>query len=87
MTPCQCEINFIIDDEIVDFNVANENVNFGLSNGYIVSPDTSYIPLTDKPQINYHTLEAGNNTYEELGVEPTIIDITEQDIDTIIYGG
>lgn len=47
----------------------------------------SYSPLTEKPQINYRTLESGNNTYEYLGLQEEIDDITEQDIDELIYGG
>ena len=47
----------------------------------------TYASLSDKPQINFKTLESGNNTYDELGLEPTIIDITEQDIDNMLYGG
>ena len=47
----------------------------------------SYAPLPDKPQINHRVLQAGNNTYDYLGVQETIEDITEQDIDNLIYGG
>lgn len=49
--------------------------------------DGRYAPLPDKPMINNHVLESGNNTYEYLGIEPSIVDISEQDIDNIIYGG
>lgn len=45
-----------------------------------------YIPLINKPRINNVEL-INNKTSEELGLEPTIIDITYQDIDTIIFGG
>ena len=81
-----CEIVFTIEEQHLGFVVENSTLNFEADLGY-VGGNLSYMPLTDKPQINYKTLQSGNNTYEYLGVEPTIIDITEQDIDTIIYGG
>lgn len=82
-----CEIKFSIEDNNVDFDINSNDVNFDMKDKYVVSEQTSYAPLTEKPQINYKTLQSGNNTYEYLGVEPTITDISEQDIDTIIYGG
>ena len=45
-----------------------------------------YNPLRNHPHINNREL-IGNKTSEELGLEPTISDITEQDIDRLIYGG
>lgn len=81
-----CTLRFTIEEQKLCFNLKNSTLSFNADLGYI-DGNTSYIPLTDKPQINFRTLESGNNTYEYLGVEPTIIDITEQDIDTIIYGG
>lgn len=45
-----------------------------------------YNLLINHPSINWIEL-IGNKTSEELGLEPTIIDITEQDIDNIIFGG
>lgn len=45
-----------------------------------------YNKLFNKPQINYVEL-IGNKNSEELGLEPTIVDISEQDIDKLIYGG
>ena len=45
-----------------------------------------YNPLINHPHINGYEL-IGNKTSEELGLESTIVDITEQDIDNIIYGG
>lgn len=80
-------IEFIVEE--------TNNLNFELDESHELSFDVAdvivrttgdYAPLTNKPQINFHTLEAGNNTYDYLGVEPTIIDITEQDIDNIIFG-
>lgn len=61
-------------------------LDFDSDMGYVYG-NLSYIPLTDKPQINYRILQAGNNTYEYLGIQEIIDDITEQDIDFIIYGG
>lgn len=85
MSPC--EVNFNVEENKVAFDIKGNDINFDMRDQYVVSEQTSYVPLTDKPQINFRTLQSGNNTYEYLGVEPTIIDITEQDIDTIIYGG
>ena len=45
-----------------------------------------YNLLINHPSINSVEL-IGNKVSEELGLEPTIIDITEQDIDNIIFGG
>lgn len=42
--------------------------------------------LINRPHINYKEL-IGNKTSEELGLQDTIEDITNQDIDSIIYGG
>lgn len=88
-------VNFEIDNNITTFNVDNDNYNFNVENEQTdfsvseilsVSPIMSYRPLSEKPQINNHILHSGNNTYEYLGVEPTITDITEQDIDNMIFG-
>lgn len=42
--------------------------------------------LVNRPHINSHEL-IGDKTGEELGLQGTIHDITEQDIDNLIYGG
>lgn len=47
---------------------------------------SNYNELFNKPQINSVEL-IGNKISEELGLEPTIHDISEQDIDNLIYGG
>lgn len=75
-----------IDEPIHHLCIENTHLEVKAELGY-VSVDNRYAPLPDKPMINYNVLEAGNNTYEYLGVEPTIIDITEQDIDNMMYGG
>lgn len=66
--------------------IENTHLDFKAELGY-VSANNRYAPLPDKPQINYRVLESGNNTYDYLGVQEKINDITEQDIDRIIYGG
>lgn len=75
----------------IDFLIENtsENITFDVDDVAYIGGEgcCPYEDIPNKPQINFRTLEAGNNTYEYLGVEPTIIDITEQDIDNIIYGG
>ena len=45
-----------------------------------------YNPLINHPRINDVEL-IQNKTSEELGLEPTIHDITEQDIDRMMFGG
>lgn len=82
-----CEINFTIEENNISFNTSDDDLNFNMRDQYIVSPITSYRPLTEKPQVNFKVLESGNNTLEYLGVQGTISDISEQDIDTLIYGG
>lgn len=75
-----------INEPIHRLCIENTHLDFKAELGY-VSVDNRYAPLPDKPQINYRVLEAGNNTYDYLGVQEKINDITEQDIDRIIYGG
>lgn len=82
----KCEINFTIEETSVSFGLESQSVNFGTDLNY-VQGSGSYAALSDKPQINFKTLNAGNNTYDYLGIEPAITDITEQDIDEIMYGG
>lgn len=47
---------------------------------------TDYNALTSKPQINSVTL-IGNKTSEEIKVQGLMDEITNQEIDNIIYGG
>lgn len=79
-----CEIDFTIIEEILNFNVDNSTLTFNADLGYLQGTP-SYSLLTEKPKINNITL-IGNKVSEELGLEPTITDITEQDIDNLIYG-
>lgn len=46
-------------DPVIKFSVRNPQVRFGVNGQYVVSAD--YGRLTNKPQINGQTLEAGNN--------------------------
>lgn len=80
-----CEITFTLQEEILDFNIFNSTLSFDTDLGYVQGVQ-SYNSLSDRPQINSITL-IGNKASEELGLEPTIADITEQDIDNLIYGG
>lgn len=82
-----CCINFTIEEELLNFTVANSILDFNADLGYLIGGTSSYSPLTDKPQINFKTLQSGNNTLEYLKLQETIDDITEQDIDELIYGG
>ena len=77
---------FEIKNENYHLCISNTTLDFTADMGY-VQGNSSYIPLSDKPAINHRILQGGNNTYEYLGVQEIINDITEQDIDNIIYGG
>lgn len=60
------------------------NANLGVK---IITGDVNYETMVyNRPSINSVEL-IGNKISEELGLEPTIADITEQDIDKLIYGG
>lgn len=79
------EIVFTIEEQSLDFKICNSEVDFFSDLGYIIGTQ-SYNSLSDKPSINDIKL-IGNKTSEQLGLEPTISDITDQDIDKMIYGG
>lgn len=68
-----------------NLNTNNKKISGSLSLPEVIAI-TDYNILDNKPQINYVEL-VGNKLSEELGLEPTITDITEQDIDNLIYGG
>ena len=68
-----------------NLSTKNKNVKGSLSLPERVSTG-DYNELVNKPQINSVEL-IGNKLSEDLGLEPTIHDITEQDIDNLIYGG
>lgn len=78
-----CEVDFTLEEEILNFNVSNSTLSFETDLGYLQGIQ-SYNTLSDKPKINNVTL-IGNKVSEDLGLEPTINDITEQDIDNLIY--
>lgn len=82
-----CQIDFTIEETQLNFNLENVSFDFEADLGYLVGGATSYRQLTEKPQINFRTLQSGNNTLEYLDIQETIDDITEQEIDTILYGG
>lgn len=84
-----CEVSFKIEQvDKANFKInENQKATFTTDYSYTVGSGTNnYEKLYNKPQINDITL-IGNKTSEELGLEPTISDITEQDIDEMIYGG
>lgn len=72
----------------IHFNIEQEDVDMSLCCNYIISEGGTrdYNRLINQPQINSITL-IENKTSEELGLQDKIYDITEQDIDNIIYGG
>lgn len=80
-----CELEFTIEQTNLNFKICNSTLSFDTDMGYIQGVQ-SYNTLTDKPQINSITL-IGNKVSEDLGLQSTIADITEQDIDNLIYGG
>lgn len=77
---------FELKNETYHLCISSTTLDFNADMGY-VNANGSYIPLSEKPEINHRVLQGGNNTYEYLGVQEVIDDITEQDIDRIIYGG
>lgn len=74
-----CKIHFTLEEPSYKFNLGCMYVAGG-------EGTKDYEKLFNKPQINLVTL-IGNKTGEELGLQNKIQDITEQDIDRIIYGG
>lgn len=65
-------------------NTQTLNANLGFSG---IAGNVNYeTQVYNRPSINYIEL-LGNKNSEELGLEPTISDISDQDIDNIIYGG
>ena len=64
-----------------DIKIANRFNGFQLPIHYNIDAE-----LVNRPLINNVEL-LDNKTSEELGLEPTIHDITEQDIDNMMYGG
>lgn len=82
-----CCLKFTLEETKLNFCIKNSTLQFNADLGYIYQKEIYYRQIIDPPQINYRTLESGNNTYEYLGVEPAITDITEQDIDNLIFGG
>lgn len=76
------------DNCTIYFEIEQEDVDMSLCCNYIISEGGTrdYNRLINQPQINSITL-INNKTSEELGLQDKIYDITEQDIDNIIYGG
>lgn len=78
------------DDKLIDVEFCeNQMINVSASESIInkITSDVDYkTNVFNKPSINNIVL-IDNKTSEDLGLEPTINDITEQDIDKIIYGG
>lgn len=80
----------------IQINVVKGNISLNNKNvkGKLTMPEKTkaYINYEDdhelynRPRINDVEL-IGNKLSEDLGLEPTIHDITEQDIDNLIYGG
>lgn len=80
--------NKCFDLQTDNYNLCIKEVelDFEADMGY-VGGNLSYRPLSEKPQINFRILESGNNTYKDLGIQEEIVDISEQDIDQMMYGG
>ena len=58
------------------------NINLNVTRG---AGGGSYPPLTEKPMINHEVL-IGDKSSEELHLQDFMNQITEQDIDNIIFG-
>ena len=69
--------------EIVEMEIkVKDRIELELQRG---GGSNNYNTLTNKPQINSVTL-IGNKTGEELNLQDKMKEITNQEIDTIIYG-
>lgn len=80
-----CILDFTLEEQVLGFTIENSSLAFNADLGY-VQGTTSYMQLSDKPQVNGVTL-IGNKTSDEIKVQGIMDEITAQDIDTIIYGG
>lgn len=81
------DISLEIEDDEIDLSLENEDeIEMQIDDIVEIQGTNDYNLLYNKPSINSVVL-IGNKVSEELGLEPTIIDITEQDIDNIIFGG
>lgn len=82
MNKC-CEIKFTLEEQHLTFKINNSNLDFNADLGYLIGTQ-SYNSLMDKPSINYITL-VGNKLSDDLGLQDKINDISDQDIDNMIY--
>lgn len=64
---CGCKLNFTIEEQNLCFNLEKSNLAFNADLGYIRNPG-AYPPLSEKPQVNDHTL-IGNKSFEDLGLK------------------
>lgn len=85
--PKCCEVNFTIEESKVSFNLEDESLSFDLDSQYGGSGGTSnYNSLTNKPKINGVTV-IGDKTSSDYFLQDLMNDITEQEIDNILFGG
>lgn len=79
-------LDFILDEEeSLDFAIDDEESLDFTADAYINVATTDYNELVNKPQINGVTL-IGNKTSADIHVQDPIDDITNQDIDNVIFG-
>ena len=72
--------------DFIEVSVSNKKpIEFGVEKSGGGSGG-NYATLTNKPQINGVTL-IGNKTSKELKVQDEMDEISEQEIDIILYGG
>ena len=72
------------DNGSIDFDISNDNkLDFEMDGN--TGGNYDYRPLSHKPSINGNVLD-GNKLSKELGLQDEMDEITQQDIDRIIYG-
>lgn len=77
------ELKFTMTTNTLNFGMSEDNLNFGLNTTNALGGD--YEALSNKPSINGVVL-VGNKTSEDIHVQHEMNEITNQDIDNIIFG-
>lgn len=78
------ELKFSMTESKLDFGIEEQALSFGLETVNALGGD--YVVLSNKPKINGVVL-VGDRSSSEIHVQDEMDEITEQDIDKILYGG
>lgn len=77
------DLKFTMTTETLQFGMSEQSLEFGLTTNNSLGGDYEY--LSNKPKINGVVL-IGNKSSEDIHVQHEMDEITNQEIDTIIYG-